>query len=119
MDGFIDKIFYILAVVGFFFIGKKIHSAYVNSTPDSLKLYWNAYEAPLRNYTACRYVQDMMSSQRVRLKNDFKDYKKRGYAISSYHPFHGVLMTLPDQPSTVPNVYRAWAACQLILDIND
>lgn len=113
-----EKIVSFLAVVGFLFLCKIAYDAYRKHIPDPVKPYWNAYESILQIYSSCHYIQNMLNDRRISLKNYYKERRRLGHSPDNFHPFTAVRNGIPEKPLNIPGAARAWAACQIILDIN-
>ena len=113
-----DKIGYFLAVVGFFCLCKLAHDAYLKYTPDPVKPYWEAYHDALANYLSNNRIKEMHDSRRLILKEEYKKHKGRGYNPSSFQPDSWYSDKINGDPLAIRNSASAYAACQIIQDID-
>lgn len=113
-----DKIGYFLAVVGFLCLCKFAHDAYLKYIPDPVKPYWEAYHDALSNYLSNNRIKEMHDSRRLILKEEYKKHKERGYNPSLFQPDLWYSDKISGNPLSIRNSANAYAACQIIEDIN-
>ena len=113
-----DKIGYALAVIGFLFLCKLAHDAYVKYVPDPVKPYWDAYHYALVNYLSNNRIKEMHDRRRLLLKQEYKIHKSRGYSPSTFQPDSWFSEKINGNPLSINGAARAYAACQTLADID-
>lgn len=108
----------ILAFVGLYFIGKYLHAAWLNYFPDPVKPYWDAYHYALVNYLSNNRVKEMHDRRRLLLKQEYKIHKSRGFSPSTFQPDSWFSEKINGNPLSINGAARAYAACQILADID-